>query len=218
MANTNAKLREWEYLLGELRYYALLAGLVLMAPLSLAALLWLLPAAQAVDNWEVDGANGVLYIEGALTESACRLEMDSARQDIRLGDVSTGRLAQVGDRGVPVAFELRLRDCLRSPAVSRDERTGALSWAHDQPAVRVAFHAPADADNPQLVKAQGVSGLGLRMLDGRGNDVRLGSRGTPLWLTSGQNSLVYQVAPQRTRAPLVAGAYQATVDFRLSYD
>ncbi len=56
-----------------------------MAPLGLTALLWLLPAANAVDNWDVDGANGVLYISGALTESACRLEMDSARQDISLG-------------------------------------------------------------------------------------------------------------------------------------
>lgn len=37
----------------------------------------------------------------------------------------------------------------------------------------VSFGAPADMDNPQLVKAQGVSGLGLRLLDGRGRDVRL---------------------------------------------
>ncbi|HIE3988126.1 fimbrial protein [Serratia nevei] len=218
MANTNVRPREWEHLLIELRYYAVLVGLALMVPLSLAALLWLLPAAQAVDNWDVDGANGVLYIEGALTESACRLEMDSARQDIRLGEVATGRLAQVGDRGVPVAFELRLRDCLRSPAVGRDERTGALSWAHDQPAVRVAFRAPADADNPQLVKVQGVSGLGLRMLDGRGNDVRLGSRGAPLWLTPGNDVLSYTVAAERTATPLSAGVYRAVVDFSLSYD
>ncbi|MBH2883677.1 fimbrial protein [Serratia ureilytica] len=218
MAGKKKGLRDWSYVHSELRYYAALSGLALMAPLSLAAMLWLLPASQAADNWGVEGANGVLYIEGALTESACRLEMDSARQDIRLGDVSTGRLAQVGDRGVPVAFELRLRDCLRSPAVSRDERTGALSWAHDQPAVRVAFHAPADADNPQLVKAQGVSGLGLRLLDAQGRDVRLGSRGMPLWLTPGSDVLSYSVAPERTAAPLRAGSYRAVVDFSLSYD
>ncbi|MBH3293421.1 type 1 fimbrial protein [Serratia marcescens] len=218
MARKETRLRDWSYAHSELRYYIALSGLALMAPLSLAAMLWLLPASQAADNWDVEGANGVLYIEGALTESACRLEMDSARQDIRLGDVSTGRLAQVGDRGVPVAFELRLRDCLRSPAVSRDERTGALSWAHDQPAVRVAFHAPADADNPQLVKAQGVSGLGLRLLDAQGRDVRLGSRGMPLWLTPGSDVLSYSVAPERTAAPLRAGSYRAMVDFSLSYD
>lgn len=55
---------DWAYLRGELGYYASLGGLALMAPLSLAAMIWLLPAAQAVDNWEVDGANGVLYVRG----------------------------------------------------------------------------------------------------------------------------------------------------------
>ncbi|HCD2062384.1 MULTISPECIES: fimbrial protein [Serratia] len=209
---------DWAYLRGELGYYASLGGLALMAPLSLAAMMWLLPAAQAVDNWEVDGANGVLYVRGALTESACRLEMDSVRQEIWLGEVATGSLTQTGDRGAAVRFALRLRDCLRSPAASLDERTGALSWAADQPAVRVSFRAPADADNPQLVKAQGVSGMGLRLLDAQGEDIRLGSRGKPLWLTPGSNVLNYNVMAERTGAPLRAGSFGATVDFSLNYD
>ncbi|RFS88285.1 fimbrial protein [Serratia marcescens] len=218
MVRKNIHMREWRYLCAELRYYAALGGLVLMVPLSLTALLWLLPAANAVDNWEVDGANGVLHISGALTESACRLEMDSARQDLWLGEIATGRLAQPGDRGTPMAFELRLRDCLRSPPIVWDERTGAGYLTHDQLAVRVAFSAPADADNPQLVKATGVSGLGLRLLDAHGRDVRLGSRGEPLWLTPGSDTLSYTVAAERTAAPLNAGAYRAIVDFSLSYD
>ncbi|MBN5381106.1 type 1 fimbrial protein [Serratia marcescens] len=179
-----------------------------------------MPPAQAdeVDNWQVEGANGVLQVYGALTESACRLEMTSARQDIWLGETGTARLRQVGDRGQPVAFELRLQDCLRTPGGQRDARTGALTWAPNQPAVTVSFGSTADSDNPQLVKAQGTSGLGLRLLDGRGRDVRLGSRGQPLLLTPGQDALSYSVTPERTAAPLMAGAYRATVDFRLSYD
>ncbi|MGK0667754.1 MULTISPECIES: fimbrial protein [Serratia] len=209
---------ERAYWISELRYYAVLAALAMMAPLSLTALLWLLPPAQAADNWEVDGANGTLYVHGALTESACRLEMTSARQDIALGEVGTGQLKQVGDRGTPVRFELRLADCLRSPAGSRDLRTGGLIWAENQPAVTVSFRAIRDADNPQLIKAQGVSGLGLRMETVRGEDVRLGSRGKPLLLTPGQNSLSYVITPERTAANLAAGSYRAAVDFHLSYD
>lgn len=135
-----------------------------------------------------------------------------------VGEVATGRLEQVGARGVPVAFELRLRDCLRSRAASRDERTGILSWAPDQPAVRVSFSSRADRDNPQLVKAQGVGGIGLRMLDEHGRNVRLGSRGEPLWLTPGSNVLAYRVMAERTAQPLVPGSYHAVVDFHLSYD
>lgn len=202
------------------QYYALCGGLTLMVPLTLIAMLALLPDAhgQSRDNDFTDGASGVLQIRGALTESACRLEMSSARQEIQLGETGTGRLQKVGDRGTPVAFQLRLQDCLRSPAGSRDNRTGELTWAAHQPAVTVSFSAVTDADNPQRVKVQGASGIVLRITDLLGQDVRLGSRGKPLLLTPGQNTLTYNVAPERTRAPLVAGAYSAEVDFRLSYD
>ncbi|MBH3259844.1 type 1 fimbrial protein [Serratia marcescens] len=190
-----------------------------MIPLTLGVLLWLLPATQAAaDNWDVEGANGTLYVHGTLTESACRLEMTSVRQDIVLGDIGTGRLQTIGARGEPVRFELRLADCLRSPGGSRDLRTGSLTRANNQPAVTVSFRAMRDADNPQLVKAQGVSGLGLRIENAHGEDVRLGSRGKPLLLTAGQAALSFTVSPERTPAHLIAGSYRAVVDFHLSYD
>ncbi|HAT4913352.1 TPA: type 1 fimbrial protein [Serratia marcescens] len=202
----------------DVRYYCTMGALALMAPLTLGTMLWLLPPVHAVDNWNVEGANGQLYVHGALTESACRLEMTSARQDIALGESGTGRLGAVGARGEPVRFELRLADCLRSPAGSRDPRTGALTWAAEQPAMTVSFRATKDADNPQLVKALGVSGLGLRLETVQGEDVRLGERGKPLLLTPGQNTLSYVVMPERTPANLMAGSYMAVVDFHLSYD
>ncbi|HCR1077294.1 TPA: type 1 fimbrial protein [Enterobacter cloacae] len=209
---------ERAFWLGELHYYSRMGALALMAPLSLGTLLMVLPPSYAADNWEVEGANGTLYVHGALTESACRLEMSSALQDVALGEVGTGRLSATGARGTPVAFELRLEDCLRSPAGSQDGRTGALSWADNQPAVTVSFRATRDADNPQLVKAQGVSGLGLRLETAQGEDVRLGERGKPLLLTPGQDSLRYTVTPERTPSALSAGHYRAAVDFHLSYD
>ncbi|CAI2004341.1 fimbrial protein [Serratia fonticola] len=219
MNMTHTRCVHWQRWSAELRYYGTLGGLALMAPLTLGAIVWLLPTAQAaVDNWNVEGANGTLYVHGALTESACRLEMTSAYQDIALGETGTGRLQAIGAQGEPIRFELRLADCLRSSAGSRDVRTGGLTWADNQPAVTVSFTAPRDADNPQLVQAQGVSGLGLRLENGQGQDVRLGSRGKPLLLTPGQDSLSYTVTPERTPAALVAGSYRAVVDFNLSYD
>ncbi|HGM7717172.1 TPA: fimbrial protein [Serratia marcescens] len=207
-----------EYQFGMLRYYAAVGGLILMMPLSLVTLFWLLPDAKAMDNWQVDGVNGVLYVRGALTESACRLEMDSARQDIWLGEISTGQLERPGERAIPAVVKLRLRDCLRTSARNRDKRSGMLSWSQAQPSVRVSFRAVADADNPQLVKVLGVKGVGLRMLDVHDEDVRLGSRGKPLWLSPGDNVLNYRIAAERTVAPLQAGSYQSTIDFHLSYD
>ncbi|OCJ45448.1 fimbrial protein [Serratia sp. 14-2641] len=174
--------------------------------------------ARAVDHWQVEGANGVLRVHGALTESACRLDMTSAWQEIELGDTGTGRLRNIGDHGAPVVVRLRLQDCLPGPARTLDARTGNRLWSADQPAVTVSFSAVADADNPQLVKVQGAGGLGLRLTDVWGRDVRLGSRGAPLLLTPGQNELIYNITPERTRASLQAGAYWAQMNFGLSYD
>lgn len=218
MAGNTGKNSESAFWLSELRYYGVLGALAMMVPVILGTIVMLMPPSHAADNEEVDGANGTLYVYGALTESACRLEMSSARQDVRLGETGTASLATLGAQGIPVAVELHLRDCLRSPASQRDRRTGALTSAPNQPAVTVSFSAPSDPDDPQLVRAQGVSGLGLRLLDIRGQDVRLGSRGEPLLLTPGQSSLTYTVRAERTKAPLVTGAYRAAVDFQLNYD
>jgi len=191
---------------------------LLVKAAAVLTVLALLPAAHSADNWNVDGANGVLRVHGALAESACRLEMESAYQDVWLGETGTARLAQIGAQGTPVVVQLRLRDCLRSPANNRDERSGNLLWAPYQPAVSVSFSAPADVNNPQLVKVRGASGLALRMSDSLGRDIRLGSRGAPLMIAAGQDTLNYTVTPERTRAPLQAGAYSAQLNFKLNYD
>ena len=199
-------------------YAVVVTGLLLMVPVCLCMMLWLVSGARAADNWQVEGTNGVLRVRGELTEGACRLEMDSADQSIALGSTPSAALVRAGDRGVPVALQLRLRDCLQSPARNRDERSGNLLWSAQQPAVAVRFVAPADADNPQLVKVYGATGIGLRMTDERGGDIRLGSRGALRPLAVGQSALHYRVMPERTGAPLLPGAYAAQVNFQLSYD
>lgn len=212
--NKAASYRAW---LGELRYYATLSGLALMVLLTLGGGLWILPPAQA-DDWGEDGNTGQLWVSGALTESACRLETTSAWQDVVMDDTATGSLATIGATGSPVHVALRLTDCLRSPTDNLDLRIGSRSWSMNQPSMAVSFIAPADEDNPQLVRVEGALGLGLRLRDSHGEDVRLGSRGRPLRLTPGQDAMDYTITPERTAAPLVAGPYRAVVDFHLSYD
>ncbi|MDQ9127202.1 fimbrial protein [Serratia fonticola] len=212
--------KQWSGFLScpERQYLLARVAAALMVPVVIGSMLALMPEAGAADNWNVDGANGVLHVRGALTESACRLEMTSAYQDVWLGETGTARLAQIGAQGTPVAVRLRLQDCLRTPANNRDERNGNLLWSAHQPAVSLSFVAPADADNPQLIALRGASGVALRMVDQLGRDIRLGSRGAPLMLAVGQDQLDYVVKLERTRAPLQAGAYSAHVDFRLNYD
>ena len=166
-------------------------------------MLWRSPVVLAAwpGNLDIEGAPGMLYVHGTLTESACRLGMNSLYQDIVLEDTGKGQLRYVGMQGTPVRFTLRLEDCLYSLAGSKDPRTG---W-------RIR-----DDSTPALVKAPGFSVLGLTTA--QGEHVRPGDQGRPLLLTSGQNVLNYVITPERTSAALGAGSYRAVIDFYLSYD
>lgn len=218
MRRNNPKLSGKAYRNYQRQRVSLMAAAILMVPLAVGMLLMLMPRAHAVDNWDVQGANGVLYVSGALTENACGLEMESARQAVWLGETGTAQFQHIGDHGTPVAFVLRLKDCLRAPASNRDLWGGALAWSGSEPAVSVSFSGPADADAPGLVSVTGATGLGLLLADSRGQPVRLGARNKPVLLTPGNNTLTYTVTPIRTPATLNPGRYQAVIDFRLHYD
>lgn len=166
----------------------------------------------------VDGNYGILQVHGVLTESTCRLAMDSAWQEVDMGTTSTGALKKPGDQGTPVRVEIRLEDCLASPASVRDAWSGNLLWSREQPSVTVSFVAPGELFKPELARITGVSGLALRLTDPLHRSVRLNGEGYPLLLEPGGNSLFYYIVPERTATPLVAGAWQALIHFRLNYD
>jgi len=181
-------------------------------------LLALAGSASAHEEGDIDGQHGVLNITGSMYETPCSVEMTSLHQTIDLGDLSTSQLQRPGDQATPTAFQLRFQDCHRTAGSIRSERTGNLTWSAHQPVLSVAFIAPADDNDPRLVKVQGVTGMGLRLTDALGRDVQLGSRGEPLFLALGGSTQTWNVQPTRTFGPLPGGAFRAVVDFRLNYE
>ncbi|XVJ46603.1 fimbrial protein [Pseudomonas sp. UBT] len=175
-------------------------------------------ACAVEDGEDIEGMSGMLNVLGTMHESPCSLEMTSVHQTIDLGAVSTSQLQRPGDQATSVAFQLRFSDCHRTAGSIRSERTGNLAWSAFQPVRSVAFMAPADADDPRLVKVQGITGMGLYLTDAMGRNVQLGSRGEPLFLTLGSDTQTWNVQPTRTSAPLSSGAFKAVVDFRLNYE
>ena len=165
-----------------------------------------------------DEMSGTLEVYGSLTESACRLEMESLHQTIELGNTDSAKLLHPGDRATPVTFKLMLKECVRGRSAVRDPRTGALTWSSMQPAVSVYFSGNSDADVPEYVQVKGTGGLALRLSDSHGRLLPLNQRAIPLLLSPGQDQLSWTVTPVRTPAPLQAGPYHASVDFRMIYD
>lgn len=170
-----------------------------------------------VDNWDVDGAHGTLYVTGALTESACRLAMSSAYQTVELGTTGTGQLQHEGQTGTPVAVQLRLEDCLSSESRARNN-LGNLLWSPEMPAMKIRFLAPADNQDPRLAAVTGAKGIGLQLSDISRHPITLGQYSVPQLVSPGQNQLTYYVTPVRTTAGLTAGAYQALIRFQVSYE
>lgn len=170
-----------------------------------------------VDNWDVDGANGTLYVHGALTESACRLAMSSADQTVELGTIGSGQLQKEGQTGNSVAVQVRLEDCLSGESRNRN-KLGNLLWSPDMPAMKIRFLAPTDNQNPQLAAVTGTKGIALQVSDSSHRPLSIGQYNTPQLISPGQDQLTYYITPVRTTAGLKAGAYQAVIRFQVSYD
>lgn len=159
-----------------------------------------------------------IEVRGMMTEGACMPDLISSWQQIDLGDTPAALLNKPGDRGVPIPVVMHFKYCIRMRGNSLDVKTGTRSWDPIQPVLTASFIAPADADNPQLVKVTGASGFGLRITDAQQNDIRLGQRSKPQFAMPPKDELIWYVTPERTAAPLVKGEYQASVNFFLEYD
>ncbi|MGO0705722.1 fimbrial protein [Pseudomonas sp. B16120] len=171
--------------------------------------------AQAADGL---AQTAEIQVTGTLLESACYLDPVSAYQTLQMGDLSTVRMARIGDQGAPLALQLKLQGCMRSEGGRRDQAHGVLVWSAIEPVATLTFSAVADADSPELIKVSGAEGFGLRLLDVQGNDVHLG-REAPAWFVSpGDNHLTYYIRPQRTAAPLRPGSFHASLNVNLAYD
>lgn len=160
-----------------------------MKPCSIMASLGLVFAScvKAVEEEAAMSVDGILDIRGSLHHAPCILEMTSAYQTVDLGNVPRSYLQKPGDMAPPIAFQLRFMECRRIAGGLPDARTSTLVWSPYEPVLSVAFVAPADADNSRLVKVKGVTGMGLRLTDELGRDIRLGAWGAPLFLTTGSD-------------------------------
>ena len=169
-------------------------------------------------NWNVEGANGQLYVFGSLTESPCHIAMESLYQSVDMGNIETANLKQVGKTGKSVPVHIELLDCIETPTALTDAKTGNVTWSTEQPGIKVRFVAPSVPFYPQLAKVSGVQGIGLQLSDSDGKIIPLGESVYPHLLSPGQDVLTYFITPVRIASILKAGAYQALISFELMYD
>ena len=174
-------------------------------------------AAESGSGNEIVGTVGWLYVEGAMHEAACRIQMDSRWQNISLPDVSPQALTRPGDAGDATPFQIKLEGCIRSAGRVVDQQKNTLAWSSQQPIVTLTFAGVAAASNPALFGVNGTTGIGLRLMDSKGQQIRPSVYSEPQFLNPGDNTLQFSVAPERTAATLMPGSYSATLDFQIHY-
>lgn len=173
---------------------------------------------QALANDPVFSDGGELYVYGALRQNTCRMEMDSAWQDINLGDTAYADVNILGKTAKPVTVKIYLRDCPEIATRSTNITPMTYTQSSQQPGYQARFIAKADEANPSLIKVVGASGIGLRLKDVQGKTVMLSRTGDTVLLNPGQNVVTYTLIPERTAAPLVAGPYHALIQFSMAYE
>lgn len=171
---------------------------------------------RPVDNWNVGGQHGVVYVKGSLTESPCRLAMTSSYQMVEMGNIDTGTLQHDG-KGSPIPFQIELEDCLETATRLENVQSGMTAWSSTQPAVKIRFVAPTVPFYTDFARVMGAQGLGLAVTTPSGALLPMGKNSEPQLLPSGQSQLTYYVTPVRT-GQLVPGAYSALIAFEMLYE
>ncbi|WP_369309450.1 fimbrial protein [Providencia rettgeri] len=169
-------------------------------------------------NWDVEGANGKIFVYGSLTESACHLSMDSAFQSVDLGNVGTASLKAVGAQGNKTPINIELLDCIETPTALRNDKSGNVTWSTSQPGMKIRFIAPVAPFRPNIATVEGITGLGLQITTPKGKEIDFGEYSEPQLISYGQNILTYYVAPVRIAEKLQAGAYRSVISFQITYE
>ncbi|EOC0416708.1 type 1 fimbrial protein [Cronobacter malonaticus] len=184
--------------------------------LALSLLLVLSGGAAADEISQVD--TGALYVHGVLQDNTCRMDMDSAWQEVDLGTASRGDFNLVGKAARPVTVKIYLRDCPELVSWSTNITPMTTTASTLQPSYKARFTGVADELNPELIKVTGASGIGLRLRDSRGKSVVLSRTGDTVLLSPGQDQVAFTLAAERNGAVFTPGPYHSVINFSMIYE
>lgn len=147
-------------------------------------------------------ASALVNITGNIQNNTCNVSVDSRGRVVNLGVYSARQFNIVGEKTVPVGFDISLVNC--GNAVR---------------SVDITFEGVADNQNPALVKIDshtGTKGLGIQILDNNKNELALNTPfNTPL--IPGDQTFKFYAQLKSTDIPVTAGNVDAVVNFVLNY-
>ena len=166
---------------------------------------------------EIAGNVGKLRVYGALVESPCQLQMDTADQSVGLGNIQTADLKFVGDQARSTPFVIQLQDCIPINTNIKNYKMDTDTWSTYQPGFKLRFLAQSAPDFPNLIAVNGAKGIALRLSEDDGSPIDLGTDSKPLLVTPPQEGFRYWITPIKI-SRLEPNAFQSIISFEVIYE
>jgi type 1 fimbria pilin len=137
--------------------------------------------------------------KGRITIATCNIVVGDDNQTVYLGEISTAELDSKG-QSTPVPFTIRLYGCNTSDKIAK-----------------TLFDKTGKGAIGSVIPVDGVSGVGLSLLDGAGNRLNFGKNSGGQKIQSGDNVLLYSAYMVKTGA-VQAGNFARLLHYTLSYE
>lgn len=187
-----------------------------LLPMLMAGVFSSYAAAVAPTPVSVDG--GKINFNGSVVAAPCAVDNSSDGQSVTLGQIATNELASKGATGSAVPFSIKLIGCDLSPQASAAEGTTNYTKAS------ITFSGSnLDATTLQ-VSADGAGQLpaenvGIQIMQANKAVNVDGTKSTITQdLIAGTNEIPFTATYVATDASVVAGAANASVNFRVNYE
>lgn len=144
-------------------------------------------------------ASSKTVFKGRITIATCNIVVGDDNQTVYLGEVSTAELDSKG-QSTPVPFTIRLYGCNTTDKV-----------------VKTIFDRTGRGASGTVIPVDGVSGVGLSLLDGAGNRLNFGQNSGGQKIQGGDNVLLYSAYLVKTGA-VQPGNFARLLHYTLSYE
>lgn len=151
-------------------------------------------------------ADGTIYFNGSITDTACTVDASSDNQTVVMGTVSTTAFHGAGSTSSPTRFTISLTTCPESASTAK-----------------VRFDGPTAPGNPSILRltndAQAATGVGVAIYeDDSSTLIPVSTASAAKTLSStGVNELAYVAKYMATGDDITAGDAKATASFTITY-
>lgn len=150
--------------------------------------------------------DGTVNITGSILAASCTVAASDATKSVPIGDYSSGSLTTVGQKTAFKTFSITLQNCSAGIAGTRVTVTGQ-----------------ADSNNTDLLAlsnpgaAGTATGVAVLVTDSTGNTIKINNASALQTLSSGTNTVGFQLAYEVTKTPVGAGDASAVMYLDFAY-